>query len=135
MGRGLYHAMGLAPARRTPTNADAAPIVRLARVRYRTVMGRPLRLGARAFQHLAGGTALLLCSTLAAGELHLHDAAAADEYCIACGFAPADLHDAGLHAGVRAPNPTPAMGPRPRTIPVVALPFAAERSRAPPPHS
>ena len=78
---------------------------------------------------------MLLCSTLAAGELHIHDAGVSDEFCIACSLAQADLEDASLDAAIRAPAPTPAMGARPRVIPVIALPFKAERSRAPPAHS
>ena len=95
-------------------------------------MAIPMRPAVPEFRRLVWGAAFLLCSTLAAGELHLHEAGVPDDCCTACSLAHAELAGAGVDAGADEPGPAPATAAQPPTIAVLARPFEAERSRAPP---
>ena len=97
-------------------------------------MKKPARLRARELLRLAWATAFALCATHAATELHLHDAAAPDEFCTACTFAQADLASTSIDAGAPAPGWAPGTAARLSGVAVAARPFEAERSRAPPLH-
>ena len=98
-------------------------------------MATPMRPAVPEFRRLLWGAAFLLYSTLAAGELHLHEAGVAHEFCTACSLAHAELAGAGVDAGVREPSPAPAAAAQPSSIAVLAQPFEAQRSRAPPLYS
>ena len=93
-----------------------------------------MRLTARELRRLAWAAAFVLCSTQAAAELHLHDAAVADEFCAACTLAHTDLVSAAIDAGVPGPAWIPGTAARSTGVAAIARPFEAERSRAPPLH-
>ena len=93
-----------------------------------------MRLGARGLRRLAWAAAFVWCSTQAAAELHLHDAALPAELCTACTLAHADLVSGAVSAGVPDPTWLPATAAGSTRVPANVRPFEAERSRAPPPH-
>lgn len=93
-----------------------------------------MRLGARELRRLAWAAALVLCSTQAAAELHLHDAALPADCCTACTLPHADLASAAIDADVPGPAWIAGTAARSTGVAAVARPFEAERSRAPPLH-
>lgn len=93
-----------------------------------------MRPEARELRRLAWATAFVLCSTHAAAELHLHDAALPADFCTACALAHADLASAAIDAGISRPAWVPGAAAWSTGVAAVSRPFEAERSRAPPLH-
>ena len=98
-------------------------------------MVRATRTRLHDFRALLWAVGFVLCSAQAAGALHLHDAGVPDEFCTACSPADSEFADdrpgpsADIQGWIRARAVRPAPADR------RSLPFEAERSRAPPPHS
>ena len=86
----------------------------------------------RALQLVAGVAALVLCSGQVLAELHLHEAAVADEFCSLCGFSDSNSAPAGVGAALAAQPRSNPDAPRPVSSNLPPRPFENSRTRAPP---